>query len=109
MSAAIHPASANLPDPVANSLAQSGESAAFTAQAGRPVRVRLSGTWTGTAKVQRSDDDGQNWFDLTVNGAAWASFTGNVNEEIDDPSRAGIQYRVHFTRNSGTLAYRLGH
>lgn len=109
MSAAINPASAIVPDPITGSLSATNQSAAFTAQSGRPVRVRLSGTWTGTAKVQRSDDGGSNWFDMTVNALAWASFTGNVNEEIDDPSRAGIQYRIDFTRNSGTLVFRLGH
>lgn len=109
MSSAIQPTSSFIPTAVSASLAATGQSDAFTAQAGRPVRVRLSGTWAGTAKVQRSDDGGSNWFDMTVNGSAWASFTANCNEEVDDPSRPDIQYRINFTRSSGTLVFRLGH
>ncbi len=109
MSATIDPGAAYAPSAVTASLSATANGDAFTAQAGRPVRLRISGTWTGTAKVQRSDDGGSNWYDMTVNGAAWASFTANCNEEVDDPATGGIQYRLAFTRSTGTLDYRLGH
>lgn len=94
--------------PVSGSLAATGQSAVFTPSPGRPVRLRLSGTWVGTAKVQRKDRGDATWRDMTAGGAAWASFTANCNEDVDEASE-DAQYRVDFTRTSGTLEYRLGH
>ena len=49
----------------------------------------------------------------TANGDAFTAQAGrpvaNCNEEVDDPATGGIQYRLAFTRSTGTLDYRLGH
>lgn len=94
---------------ITGSLSVSGQSAVFTPQAGREVYVRLSGTWTGTAKVQRSRDAGATWADMTVAGTPWAVFTANCDEAVDDPGHGDFRYRIDFVRTSGTLDYVLGH
>lgn len=93
----------------AGSLSSTTQGDVFEAQPGQLVYVSLSGTWAGTAKVQRSYDGGATWYDMTVGGSAWASFTANCDEAVDETTRFGIQYRIDFTRTSGTLNYRLGH
>lgn len=71
--------------------------------------MRLSGTWTGTAKVQRSRDAGATWADMTVVGSPWAVFTGNCDEAVDEAGHGDFRYRIDFVRTSGTLDYVLGH
>ena len=93
---------------VSGSLASSTQSSTFQTEGPGLVSVALSGTWVGTAKVQRSYDRGTTWRDMTVGGSTWASFTANCDEPVDEAARAGIQYRIDFTRTSGTLVYSLG-
>lgn len=61
--------------------------------------ISFSGTWTGTAALQRSFDGGTSW--LTV-----YSTTSNA-EQIGEEVEEQVLYRVGFTRSSGTLAYRI--
>jgi len=69
--------------------------------------VTLTGTWTGTALLQRSFDTGSTWSTASVDGAGTnASYTGNVSVVAFEPER-NVLYRINFTRSSGTLTVRL--
>lgn len=96
-------------DPVAGTRSTDGQSEPFIAQAGRPVAVSLSGTWAGTVKVLKSRDGGASFNPITAAGGAWAVFTGNCDEEFDEPSSDGIQYRLDIDLTSGNVNFRLGH
>ena len=100
---------AGIADPIEEDLAASGAGASFNPNEGRAIRLRARGTWAGTIKVQRSDDGGTSWDDLTVAGSAWAQFTANCNEEVAVDTSPAALYRLYFTRTSGTVSYRLGH
>lgn len=64
---------------------------------GRSVDISLSGTWVGTVKLQRYMAG--DWRDT---GDTW---TANV-EAVADSARF-TQWRLDFTRTSGTLVYEL--
>ena len=100
---------ANIPTAFSGSLSASGTAGSFSPQAGRPVYLTLTGTWAGTVQVEITRDGGTTWAPMTALGAAWARFTGNCDEMVDDPSTNAVTYRINFTRTSGTLTYRLGH
>lgn len=64
--------------------------------------ISISGTWDGTATVQRSFDSGSTWHDVD----AW---TNNTQEYGFEPER-GVQYRVGIKTgnySSGTCVVRL--
>lgn len=77
----------------------------FTPDLGRPIWVTLAGDWTGSVTVQRSTDNGTTLRPLTVAGATWANFTGNVQEPIGDESVDGASWWLAFQRTAGTLTY----
>lgn len=68
--------------------------------------VTLSGTWVGSAALERSFD-GTTWYPVTRSDFTAAVFTEACSLVIEEPE-AGTRYRVNFTRTSGTLAYRFG-
>ena len=69
--------------------------------------VTLSGTWTGTALIQRSFDAGTTWFTASVDGLGTAaSYTTNASVVLYEPER-GVFYKIAWTRSSGSLVYRL--
>ena len=92
-----------------DSLSATGAGSTFQAKAEEPVFLTITGTWVGTVKVQRSHDGGATWNDMTAGGAAWASFTANCDEIVDEAAHSGLRYRAYFTRTSGTAVCRLGH
>jgi hypothetical protein len=94
---------------VTDTLSSTGAGTEFSATTGRPIFLSVTGTWVGTIKVQRSHDGGDSWNDMTAGGAAWASFTANCDEVVDEAAHSALLYRVHFTRTSGTAECRLGH
>ena len=63
---------------------------------GRKVDVILTGTWTGTVTVQRKSG-ASTWLDI---GESW---TANDSYVIDGATPG--DYRLTFTRSSGTLQY----
>jgi len=79
---------------VSSSLAASGQSAAVH---GTKVQATLSGTWTGTVKLQV--DVVGTWTDT---GDSW---TTNQSFVVDGASPRS--YRLDFTRTSGTLVFDL--
>jgi len=94
---------------VTDSLSATGAGTTFYGVQGRAVFLSITGTWAGTVKVQRSHDGGTTWSDMTAGGSAWASFTANCDEIVDEAAHSGLRYRVYFTRTSGTAVCRLGH
>jgi hypothetical protein len=74
-------------------------------QLGRPIRVVLTGTWTGTFKVGTSASACATFNPLTVGGQPWASYTANINEDVDVPMISVVVYCAQATVTSGTLNY----
>jgi hypothetical protein len=89
--------------PVTGSLTMSGQSGAFTPELGRPIWLRLSGSWTGTVALERRLDAGS-WYPVTLGGEP-LSWTANRNEPVYEESVAGAQYRLNFASSGGTLDY----
>lgn len=99
--------SAAAPAALSGSLSASGAAGPFTPLTGRPVVLALSGTWSGTVRVQRSTDGGTTRLPLTVGGSTWAQFTGNCCEPVWEENEAGAQLYLAVTVISGTLTYRV--
>lgn len=77
----------------------------FNPQAGYPVRIVTSGTWSGSIAVGTSSDNCTTVNPLTVAGQTYGSFTGNANEAVDVPATTGsIAYCMSITVSSGTLS-----
>lgn len=76
----------------------------FVPQAGYPVRLVATGTWTGSITVGTSMDNCATVNALTVAGQTWGSYTGNANEAVDvPPTTGGVKYCLSLTVTSGTL------
>jgi len=72
----------------------------------QPTVLRLYGTWEGSAQLQvRGVNDGTN-----VSNVGAAILHGDVEQSklIDHPAGITLQYRVSFTRTSGTLEGAIG-
>ena len=94
--------------PLAGAATGVGESAPFTPQLGRDMYLTLTGTWTGTIRIQRSTDGGATWNNITIGGGnPWGVYTGNCDEVVDTPTDGASLYRVSFNVSSGNAAYRL--
>lgn len=79
---------------VQGTLAATGQTAG---ELGSKIDISISGTWAGTAKLQRYMSGG--WQDT---GDSW---TANVQATVD--GAAPLQYRLDWTRVSGDLVYHL--
>jgi hypothetical protein len=77
----------------------------LTPQLGRPVRVVLAGTWSGSFTAGTSSDGCVTINPLTVGGLSWGSFTANANEDIDTPMVSTAAYCAKATVTSGTMSY----
>lgn len=76
------------------------EAAEFDAR--RPFNLSVSGTWAGTATLQRSFDAGSTWVDVD-------SYTANT-EKLIDTTEAGVLWRLGVKTGgytSGTAVCRL--
>ena len=94
--------------PLVGNALGSGETPSFTPQLGRDMYITLTGTWTGSIQVQRSTDAGSTWNNITIGGGQpWGVYTTNCDEVLDQPTDAAGIYRLAFTIDSGTAAYRL--
>jgi len=86
------------------SLAATGNSEWQTVH--RPTTLRLYGTWQGSAQLQcRGVNDGTN---ISNVGAAILHSDVEQSKLIDHPPGISLQYRVSFTRTSGTLEGAIG-
>lgn len=63
--------------------------------------ISVTGTWTGTVKLQVSSDNGSTWRDVTD-----GSWTANVETTCFEPAEDQL-FRSHFTRSSGTAVVSL--
>jgi hypothetical protein len=95
------------PPPLEGATSASLLAGPFAPLADAPIHLQLSGTWTGKVDVQRSADGGATRQGLTMGGAAWGSFTGNVNEPIWQEGERGATFYLAITLASGTLKYRV--
>lgn len=93
--------------PLAGTAAASGTVGPFAPQLGRPVWLTLSGSWTGTVQLMRSEDGGATLLPLTLAGAPWGSFTANCNEPVAEETVAGATYHLALTLGSGSVTYRV--
>ncbi len=93
--------------PLVGSASASGTAGPFVPELGTPIRVTLTGSWTGVVELQRSIDGGATRVPLTAGGERWGRFTGNANEAVTDESEAGATYHLAIALQSGTLAYRV--
>lgn len=72
----------------------------------RPTVLRLFGTWQGSAQLQcRRVGDGSN---ISNVGAAILHDDDEQSKLIDHPKGQTLEYRVTFTRTSGTLEGAIG-
>lgn len=89
----------------AGSLDATGSSAGAIFLGG--FNLTLSGTWVGTVALERSFDGGTTWVTASTDSAGTASaYTANCSVVVWE-IEAGVNYRVTFTRTSGTVVYRL--
>ncbi|MDB5682576.1 MAG: hypothetical protein JWM38_1883 [Sphingomonas bacterium] len=93
--------------PLVGSTSATAVAGPFVPDPGRPIRLTLTGTWSGSVAVQRSIDGGATKLPLTLAGTAWATFTANANEEVAQEYEGGATYYLAITLSSGTLTYRV--
>ena len=85
----------------------SGVFGPFVPALDHPIRVTLSGAWTGAVELVRSVDGGATKLPLTIGGERWGRFTGNANEIVTEEREAAASYFLAVALQSGTLAYRV--
>lgn len=79
----------------------------FVPDIGLPIRVSLSGNWTGTVDLLRSTDAGATKLPLTIGGERWGRFIANANEVVAEESEAGATYYLAVALQGGALTYRV--
>jgi hypothetical protein len=92
---------------LAGSIAASGTVGPFVPELDRPIRLTLSGSWSGTVEVRRSIDAGAVKLPLTIAGDLWGRFTANANEAVAVENEAAATYYLVVTLTAGTLTYRV--
>ena len=103
----VRPVRGTAPAPLAGSASASAQVGPFLPELDRPIRLGLSGSWTGRVRLLRSIDGGATREPLTLAGASWASFTANANEVVAEESVAGASYYLDLAISAGTIAYRV--
>lgn len=86
-------------------LAATGSSPGFLFS--HPFNLTLSGTWVGSVAVEASPDEGATWVNCPMPDGTYSALTANGFYPAPNVWQRGIQFRVTFTRTSGTLAWRL--
>ena len=95
------------PTPLAGQATQSVVVGPFTPNPNLPIHLQLSGQWKGTVALERSTDGGKTRQGLTIGGARWASFSGNVNEPVWQEVEAGASFWLNIQLESGEITYRV--
>ena len=72
-----------------------------------PVYITLGGTWTGQVRLLRSTDGGATRRPVTLGGAGWGVFNGNVCEPVWQESESAAELFLEITPSSGLVEYRL--
>lgn len=98
--------------PVTGTFTATGVSASFKpvmrVMAWNQFNVSASGTFVATVKLERSFDNGDNWFVCSSDSAGTeASWTAPFSVVAEEPS-SGVLYRLNCTAyTSGTVTYRI--
>jgi len=95
------------PPPLAGTTAAALVAGPFTPIAGRPLVLTLRGTWSGTVRLLRSVDGGTNKLPLTLAGAPWAVYSGNVCEPVWEENESAATFYLQLAPASGAIVYRL--
>ncbi len=74
---------------------------------GKPLLLSLSGTWTGTVQLLRSVDGGATRLPLSLAGAQWGKYTGNICEPVWEESEDAARFYLKIIPSSGSVVYRL--
>lgn len=99
---------------VTGSFTATGQSGTFVPTVGArdtntgKFNVSASGTFVATIKLERSFDNGDNWFVCSSDASGTeASWTAPFSVVAEEPS-AGVLYRLNCTAyTSGTVTYRI--
>lgn len=99
---------------VTGTFTATGQSATFTPNVAQrdtncgQFNISASGTFVATVKIERSFDNGDNWFVCSSDSAGTeASFTAPFSVVAEEPT-PGTIYRLNCTAfTSGTVAYRM--
>lgn len=98
---------ASTAEPLAGDASASGIVGPFVPEPGRPIWIRLEGSWSGVVQLRRSTDGGTTHAALTAAGGAWGRFTANACEAPVVETEAGVSYVLDVALLSGTLRYRV--
>lgn len=98
--------------PVTGTFTATGQSESFKpvmrTMAWAQFNISASGTFAATVKIERSFDNGTNWFVCSSDSSGTeASFTAPFSVVADEPT-PGVLYRLNCTAfTSGTVTYRI--
>lgn len=95
------------PAPLSGTAASPQVAGPFTALAGKPIVLTLSGTWTGTVQLLRSINGGATRHPVTAAGGAWARFAANACEPVWEENESGAQFYLDLAPATGTITYRM--
>ena len=90
---------------VSGSLAGTGATAGFALSS--PFNVTVTGTWEGSWSLERSADEGVTWANCLLPDGTPNAFVTNGAWAVPNVWERGMQYRISFTRTSGTLNWRI--
>lgn len=94
--------------PLAGMTSASAMLGPFAPEAGRPIMLTLSGSWSGSVQMLRSADGGVTRLPLTYSdGSAKPVWTAALNAVVAEEMVAGATYYLGVTMTTGTLAYRM--
>lgn len=99
--------SIHTPLPMIGSSSTHYTTVAFIPVPNRPLLLTLTGAWTGTVKLLRGSDPGAPKLPLTLGGAPWAVFTGNVCEPVWEETETSAVFYLDAAVVSGTVTWRL--
>lgn len=92
----------------AETLAATGASNPILLMSGCTLNMSITGTWTGTVKMQRLIPTAANPYRPSAGNSNWQdvdSWTANYENRIDVAD--GCWYRMYFDRTSGSAVVRL--
>lgn len=69
--------------------------------------ITLSGTWVGSVALEGSTDEGATWVNCVMPDGTASAFTINGLYAVPNVWQKGVQFRLTFTRTSGTVAWTL--
>lgn len=91
---------------ITGTLAANGGGTPFQPIPNKPFNAYLTGAFSGTMTLQRSPDQGANWYTCSKPDLTDAAFTGACNMIIEEPT-AGTLYRwLMSSYATGSAGYR---